>query len=254
MMNIFVEIDVINLKKEENIYTLMLKNKPVNALSQELISELLILIEEISKDKKSRGLIISTELDNFCAGADLKERYKMSNEESIDTVYTIKKLFESIYNLPFPTLSLVKGACLGGGLELALSCDFRLGTSDSFYGLPETSLGIIPGAGGTQLLPRLIGLSKAKYMIFSSKKIKANKALEYGLIDRIIEDNIYKNALELIKEFLPQSAFSIKLAKKSINTGYDLDIKTALNIEFKEYIRTLDSEDRVSALKKFKKD
>ena len=245
---------MINLKKEKNIYTIMLKNKPVNALSLKLISELLLLIKEISHDKESRGLIISTDLDVFCAGADLKERLFMSNEETINTVYTIKKLFQRIFNLPFPTLSLIKGACLGGGLELALSCDFRLGAKDSFYGLPETSLGIIPGAGGTQLLPRIIGLSKAKHMIFSSKKISAIDAFDYGLIDKIVEENMYDDALNFMEEFLPQSRLSIELAKKSINQGYDVDINSALNIEFKHYVRTLDSKDRLLALQKFKKD
>ena len=254
MMNMIVEADVINLKKEKNIYTIMLNSKPVNALSLKLISELLLLIEEISNDEESRGLIISTDLDVFCAGADLKERLFMSNEETINTVYTIKKLFQKILNLPFPTLSLIKGACLGGGLELALSCDFRLGTKDSFYGLPETSLGIIPGAGGTQLLPRIIGLPKAKHMIFSSKKIGAIDAFDYGLIDKIVEENMYDDALKFMEEFLPQSRLSIKLAKKSINQGYDVDINSALNIEFKHYVRTLDSKDRLLALQKFKKD
>ena len=253
MTNIFVEIDVINLKKEENIYTLMLENKPVNALSQELIAELLLLTKEISSDKEVKGLIISSSLKDFCAGADLKERASMSNEESINTVYAVKMLFESIYNLPFPTLSLIEGACLGGGLELALSCDFRFGTTDSFYGLPETSLGIIPGAGGTQLLPRLIGLSNAKYMIYSSKNINANRAVEYGLIDRLINDNIQNKALDFMEEFIPQSSLSLKLAKKSIDTGFNIELKAALNIEFKQYIRTLDSKDRISALQKFKK-
>ena len=244
---------MIRLKKEKNIYILILENKPVNALSQELISELLLLTKEISSDKEVKGLIISSSLKDFCAGADLKERASMSNEESINTVYAIKMLFESIYNLPFPTLSLIKGACLGGGLELALSCDFRFGTTDSFYGLPETSLGIIPGAGGTQLLPRLIGLSNAKYMIYSSKNINANRAVEYGLIDRLINHNIQSKALDFMEEFIPQSSLSLKLAKKSIDTGFNVELKSALNIEFKQYIRTLDSKDRISALQKFKK-
>jgi enoyl-CoA hydratase/carnithine racemase len=244
---------LIRLKKEKNIYILILENKPVNALSQELISELLLLTKEISSDKEVKGLIISSSLKDFCAGADLKERASMSNEEAINTVYAIKMLFESIYNLPFPTLSLIKGACLGGGLELALSCDFRFGTTDSFYGLPETSLGIIPGAGGTQLLPRLIGLSNAKYMIYSSKNINANRAVEYGLIDRLINHNIESKALDFMEEFIPQSSLSLKLAKKSIDTGFNVELKSALNIEFKQYIRTLDSKDRISALQKFKK-
>ena len=244
---------MIRLKKEKNIYILILENKPVNALSQELISELLLLTQEISSDKEVKGLIISSSLKDFCAGADLKERASMSNEESINTVYAIKILFESIYNLPFPTLSLIEGACLGGGLELALSCDFRFGTTDSFYGLPETSLGIIPGAGGTQLLPRLIGLSNAKYMIYSSKNINANRAVEYGLIDRLINHNIQSKALDFMKEFISQSYLSLKLAKKSIDTGFNVELKSALNIEFKQYIRTLDPKDRISALQIFKK-
>ena len=244
---------MIRLEKEKNIYILILENKPVNALSQELISELLLLTKEISSDKEVKGLIISSSLKDFCAGADLKERASMSNEESINTVYAIKILFESIYNLPFPTLSLIKGACLGGGLELALSCDFRFGATNSFYGLPETSLGIIPGAGGTQLLPRLIGLSNAKYMIYSSKNINANRAVEYGLIDRLINHNIQSKALDFMKEFISQSSLSLKLAKKSIDTGFNVELKSALNIEFKQYIRTLDSKDRISALQKFKK-
>ena len=253
MINILVEINVIKLKKESNIYILILENKPVNALSQKLISELLILTKEISNDKEARGLIISTALDNFCAGADLKERSSMSNEETIDIVYSIKKLFETIYNLPFPTLSLIKGACLGGGLELALSCDFRFGVENSSYGLPETSLGIIPGAGGTQLLPRLIGLSNAKYLIFSAKKITAKEAFEYGLIDRILFDDIENKSLAFMKEFSAQSSLSIKLSKRSIDNGYNSNLKAALNIEFKEYIKTLDSEDRISFLKKISK-
>ena len=118
-----------------------------------------MLIGQISKSKKIRGLIISTGLDHFCAGADLKERALMSNKETIDTVYMIKSLFFNIYNLPFPTLSIIKGACLGGGLELALSCDFRYATKDSIIGFPETSLGVIPGAGGTQRLSKLIGIN-----------------------------------------------------------------------------------------------
>ena len=244
---------MINLKKEENLYTLILENKPVNALSQSFVSELLLLIKEIENDQKTRGLIITTDLDNFCAGADLKERSTMTKEESIDTVYSIKKLFERIYNLPFPTLSAIRGACLGGGLELAMSCDFRFGLKKSLYGLPETSLGIIPGAGGTQLLPRLIGLSRAKELIFSANRIDAIKALEYGLIDKITREDICMESLLFMKGFLKQSSLAIKLSKRSIDQGFNVNLKSGLNIEFKEYIKTLDSEERKDFLKKYKK-
>ena len=244
--------NMIKLKKEENIYTLILENKPVNALSQNLVSELLLLVNEISDDTRTRGLIITTGLDNFSAGADLKERALMSKENTIDTVYSIKKLFEQIYLLPFQTLSLIKGACLGGGLELALSCDFRIATKDSTFGFPETSLGIIPGAGGTQLLPRLIGLSKAKYLIYSAKKINSELAFKYGLIDKILKDRILEKGLDFMKKFSSQSKLAIKLAKSSIDLGYNAELKSGLNIEFREYIQTLDSKERESSLKKYK--
>ena len=252
MMSILKEM--INLKKESNIFIITLQNRPVNALSKKLISELLILIDQISKSKQIQGLIISTGLDHFSAGADLKERSLMSNKETIDTVYMIKSLFFNIYNLPFPTLSIIKGACLGGGLELALSCDFRYSTKDAIFGLPETTLGIIPGGGGTQYLSRLIGLVNTKKLIYSGKKISSKEAAELGLVDKVVnKDTIYSKSLKLIKEFTVNSKTAIQSAKYSIDQGYNLDIKSALNIEFKEYIKTLDTKERVEALKKISK-
>ena len=230
----------------------MLANKPVNALSLEFVSELSMLIDEISKKEDSRGIIFSTSLKHFCAGADLKERSKMSNEETINTVYTLKSLFFSIYNLPFPTVSLIQGACLGGGLELALACDFRFATDDAVFGLPETTLGIIPGAGGTQWLPRLIGTQNAKKMIYSGESIKSKEALKIGLIDKLCKSaDINSSGVDLMNSFNLSSRSAIKAAKISINEGIDLDIKSSLNIEFREYIKTLDTEERKKALKKY---
>ena len=160
---------MIRLKEKNNIYIIYLGNSPVNALSLELVSELSLLLKEISENKETRGVIISSSLKHFCAGADLKERAGMSDRESINTVYTLKTLMFDIYSLPFPTISLINGACLGGGLELALACDFRIASEDAVFAHPETTLGIIPGAGGTQLLPRLIGSQKAKEMIVHFK-------------------------------------------------------------------------------------
>jgi len=243
---------MITLKKENNIYIIMLANKPVNALSLEFVSELSLLIEEISNEEDVRGIIFSTSLKHFCAGADLKERAKMSNEETINTVYTLKSLFFSIYNLPFPTVSLIQGACLGGGLELALACDFRFSTDDAVFGLPETTLGIIPGAGGTQWLPRLIGTQNAKKMIYSGESIKSKEALKIGLIDELRESaDINNSGVDLMNSFNLSSRSAIKAAKISINEGIDLDIKSSLNIEFREYIKTLDTEERKKALKKY---
>ena len=243
---------MIKLNEINNVYTISLGNKPVNALSLEFVSELSLLLKEISNQEDSRGVIFSSSLKHFCAGADLKERSKMSDEESINTVYTLKSLFFDLYNLPFPTLSLINGACLGGGLELALACDFRLAAEDAIFGLPETTLGIIPGAGGTQLLPRLIGSQEAKKMIFSGKKIDSKKALHIGLIDELCHaKDLGKSGVNLMSTFTSNSKAAIKSAKVSINEGLSLDIKSSLNVEFREYIKTLDTKERKDALKKY---
>jgi len=243
---------MIKLKQEKNIYIITLNNKPVNALSLEFLSELSMLIGEISTKEEVRSLIFRTSLKHFCAGADLKERSKMSNEETVDTIYLIKLLFFNIYNLPFPTISLIQGACLGGGLEFALSCDFRFATNDATFGFPETTLGIIPGAGGTQFLPRLIGTQNAKKMIYSGESINSREALKVGLIDELCNSkDIDNSAMDLIDSFNLSSKHAIKSAKVSINQGVDLDLKSSLNIEFREYIKTLDTKERKEALKKY---
>ena len=237
----------------DGIVLLELNNEPVNALSQKLVSELSFIVEDLHQSLDARALIISSSLNNFCAGADLKERVLFTKEQTINTVYGIKTLFDKISSLPIPTLSLVNGGCLGGGLEFALSCDFRLGTTDSFFALPETSLGIIPGAGGTQRLPRLIGISRAKEMIFSAEKVNAKKALEWGLINDIVSSDNIDFAVSFINRFKNNSKLSIELSKCAIDSGVDRSLKSGLNLEFKEYVKTIDSKERSDALKRFNK-
>ncbi len=245
---------MIRLKEEDNIYVIIMGNKPVNALSLEFVSELSMLIDEISNKDDTKGIILSTSLKHFCAGADLKERSGMTDGESINTVYTLKTLMYKIYCLPFPVISTINGACLGGGLEIALACDFRIASEDAFFALPETTLGIIPGAGGTQLLPRLVGQQQAKKMIYSGEKINCEEALDIGLIDEKCEiDELESRGLSLMSKFTSSSSAAINSAKISINEGLDLDIKSSLNVEFREYIKTLDTKERKEALRKYNK-
>lgn len=245
---------MISLEENNNIYFVTLENSPVNALSLGFVSELSLLVEEISKKESTRALLFNSSLNHFCAGADLKERSSMSDGESINTVYTLKTFFSRIYNLPFPTISLINGACMGGGLELALSCDFRIAADNAFFALPESKLGIIPGAGGTQLLPRIIGIQEAKKLIYSGAKIDSEYALKIGLVDEVCKvNNLKENGEKLVKSFLSSSKHSIKASKTCINEGFNMDIKSSLNIEFREYIKTLDTDERKEALRKYKK-
>ena len=243
----------INSKYVNNITFIEMNNPPVNALSNRFLNDLLKALDEISVDTKV--VVFKSLIKGFSAGADLKERAHMNNESAINTVRDIGKLFQKIESISCPTIARIEGFVLGGGLELALSCDFRFATNDSILGLPETSLGIIPGAGGTQRLARLIGLSKAKKWVFTAKRFNAVKALEDGVIDKLF------NTSEQMDDFIDKFASDIKcnsqsavsLSKKAINYAYGNSLEEGLSFERKQYLKTLDNPDRLENLEKFKK-
>ena len=167
-------------------------------------------MDALKSDKKVRTIIVRSEVPGiFCAGADLKERAKMSSNEVGPFVSKIRAMINEIANLPVPTIAAIDGLALGGGLELALACDIRVAASSAKMGLVETKLAIIPGGGGTQRLPRAIGMSLAKELIFSARVLDGQEAKSVGLISHVLEQNqegdaAYRKALDLAREFLPQ--------------------------------------------------
>ena len=166
-------------------------------------------------------------------------------EKSINTVYTLKTFLQEYITLPFPTISLINGACMGGGLELALSCDFRIAADNAFFALPESKLGIIPGAGGTQLLPRIIGIQEAKKLIYSSAKIDSEYALKIGLVDEVCKvKNLKEKGEKIVKSFYPLPNILLKLQRHVLMKVLIWIYKSSLNIEFREYIKTLDTDER----------
>ncbi|XP_047279482.1 methylglutaconyl-CoA hydratase, mitochondrial isoform X7 [Homo sapiens] len=181
-----------------------------NSLSKNLIKMLSKAVDALKSDKKVRTIIIRSEVPGiFCAGADLKERAKMSSSEVGPFVSKIRAVINDIANLPVPTIAAIDGLALGGGLELALACDIRVAASSAKMGLVETKLAIIPGGGGTQRLPRAIGMSLAKELIFSARVLDGKEAKAVGLISHVLEQNqegdaAYRKALDLAREFLPQ--------------------------------------------------
>uniref|UniRef100_A0A2I3G3B1 AU RNA binding methylglutaconyl-CoA hydratase n=1 Tax=Nomascus leucogenys TaxID=61853 RepID=A0A2I3G3B1_NOMLE len=181
-----------------------------NSLSKNLIKMLSKAVDALKSDKKVRTIIIRSEVPGiFCAGADLKERAKMSSSEVGPFVSKIRAVINDIANLPVPTIAAIDGLALGGGLELALACDIRVAASSAKMGLVETKLAIIPGGGGTQRLPRAIGMSLAKELIFSARVLDGQEAKAVGLISHVLEQNqegdaAYRKALDLAREFLPQ--------------------------------------------------
>ncbi|KAG0902131.1 hypothetical protein G6F34_002316 [Rhizopus arrhizus] len=154
--------------------------------------------------------------------------------------------------LPIPTIAAIDGPAFGGGLEMALSCDIRIAGPSSKMGLTETKLAIIPGAGGTQRLPRLIGVAKAKELIFTGEILDANKAKEYGIVNHSANDSAYEKSLELAKSILPQGPIAIRMAKLAIDRGAHLDMDSGLEIEQSYYAQVIPTEDRLEGLKAFK--
>ena len=165
-------------------------------------------------------------------------------------------LFHRLYQVPVPTICALEGAALGGGLEMALTCDFRVASTTAKLGLPETKLAIIPGAGGTQRLPRIIGISKAKELIYTGKILGSVEAAEIGLVDYSVEQNetgdaAYLKGLTLAEQIIGQGPIALKMAKQSINEGVEVEIDEALTIEEKCYAQVIPTKDRIEALKAF---
>lgn len=229
-----------------------LNNPPVNALSREMIRQLHTAVIRVCDDASARILILSSSCKHFCAGLDLKEQGELNRDEAAESVAAINTCFNELAGLLIPTLSAITGAAMGGGAELSLSTDFRIMSEMGQIGFPETGLGIIPGAGGTQRLPRLIGLSKAKYWIFSAGKFPAEEALNDGVIDFISSDeDLLESAIELADELLQNGPLGIQAAKRAIDGGYQKSIAEGLAVEQAAYESTLDTEDRAEALKAF---
>src|SRR5690625_3843486 len=212
-----------NINEHIGIITL---NRPnvANALSITLLNQLNNVIDSMNEDEQLRTVIITGSGEKaFCAGADLKERKGMSEKDVIRTVQLIGQTIGRVENIAVPVIAAINGVAFGGGLELALACDLRIATHEAKIGLTETSLAIIPGAGGTQRLPRLIGIGPAKRLIYTAKRIDANEAYELGIFDDIVSgDILLSSAIEMAKQIASNGPIAVKQAKLAINKGMEV--------------------------------
>lgn len=230
-------------------------NRPeaLNAFNYESLLQLQEIIQEIRHDRGVRVVLITGSGEKaFSVGADLKERKQLSPEEVMRNVHKIGEVFTAVSELPQPTIAAINGYAFGGGMELALACDFRLAVKDTRMGLTETSLGIIPGAGGTQRLPRLIGESKALELILTARRITAEEAERIGLMNKVVDSNELMNeSIKLAKEMLANAPIALQQAKFAVRQGMNVDLSTGLQIERKAYEVTIPTEDRKEALQAF---
>jgi len=225
-----------------------------NAINFPTLLELKEVIRKLHYAPKVRTVVITGAGEKaFSAGADLKERVGMSQLEVKEFLYTIRNLLTDIENLPMPVIGAINGLALGGGTELALACDIRLASDRATMGLTEVALGIIPGAGGTQRLARLIGRGKAKELVFTGRKVEAKEALSLGLVNEVVkQEELVKRSLEMAEVINNNGPIAVQQAKFAINQGLEVDLKTGINIEAKAYEVILPTKDRLEGLAAFK--
>ncbi len=244
---------LLTYKNDNGIITAGLNRPKVNALNGELLGELSALCDHIKEDRSARVLILRSELENFCAGADLKERQGMSEADVRKFVkHVIGGTIHKIGEIAIPTIAAVNGIAYGGGCELALACDFRIFSDDVKVSLKETSLGIIPGAGGTQRLPRLIGYSNALLWILTARTFSAAEALQHNVCNAVVPGaELTQEAQKLAEEILANAPIAVRLAKAAVRRGLDVTLKEGLEIENECYNDVIPTRDRVEALKAF---
>lgn len=244
----------IKFQKEEHIaYITIDRPESLNCFNYETLVELGNTVESLHTDSDVRVVIFTGAGDKaFSAGADLKERKNLTEAEVRRNVKKIRDVFSAVAELPQPTIAAVNGFAFGGGFELMLACDFKIAAEGTLMGLTEVSWGIIPGAGGTQRLSRLIGEMKAKELIFTARKITAEKALELGILTSVaLQENIMAACKELAGEILQNAPIAVRQAKYAIQHGSSTDLQTGLSIESKAYELTIPTKDRVEALNAF---
>jgi enoyl-CoA hydratase/carnithine racemase len=243
----FVTLDV-----ADGVATIRLDRPPMNALNEQVQEELRAAAHEATESRAVRAVVVYGGPKVFAAGADVKEMSTMSYAEMADRSGGLQSAFTSVARIPKPTIAAVTGFALGGGCELALCCDFRVCGDNARLGQPEILLGIIPGAGGTQRLPRLVGVARAKEIIYSGRFVPADEALRIGLADKVVApDDVYDAAIGWAQQFVNGPAYALRAAKESIDHGLEVDIDSGLAIERQQFTGLFATEDRTIGMTSF---
>ena len=241
------------LKKEGNIGILSI-NRPneLNALNSKVLDELNMAIDDISLDNDIHVLIISGEGRAFVAGADIEEMKNKNASEARNFSNKGLTVFRKIELMEKPVIAAVNGFALGGGCELAMCCDIRIASQKAKFGQPEVGLGITPGFGGTQRLSRLVGLGKAKELIFTADIIKADEAFIIGLVNKVVEaDQLMDESMKLARKIASKGQLAVRYSKTAINRGFETDLETGMVIEKELFALCFATEDQKEAMSAF---
>ncbi|MFD3559283.1 enoyl-CoA hydratase/isomerase family protein [Streptomyces sp. NPDC058686] len=241
-----------HLEVAEGVGTIRLDRPPMNALDVATQDRIKELAEEAARRDDVRAVVVRGSDKAFAAGADIKEMQAMDHAAMIVRSRALQDSFTAVARIPKPVVAAVTGYALGGGCELALCADFRIAADDARLGQPEILLGLIPGAGGTQRLARLVGPSKAKDLIFTGRHVKAEEALAIGLVDRVVPaTEVYEQAHAWAAKLAKGPALALRAAKESIDVGLETDIDTGLAVERNWFAGLFATEDRERGMRSF---
>ncbi|MEE1791651.1 enoyl-CoA hydratase-related protein [Streptomyces sp. BE308] len=242
----------VTLEVRDNVGTIRLDRPPMNALDIAVQDRLRELADEVARRDDVRAVILYGGEKVFAAGADIKEMQRMDHPAMIVRSKALQDSFTAVARIPKPVVAAVTGYALGGGCELALCADFRVAADNAKLGQPEILLGLIPGAGGTQRLARLVGPSKAKDLIFTGRQVKADEALAMGLVDRVVPAaEVYEQAHAWATRLAKGPALALRAAKEAVDGGLETDIDTGLTIERNWFAGLFATEDRERGMRSF---
>ncbi|HBW34943.1 enoyl-CoA hydratase/isomerase family protein [Desulfosporosinus sp. BICA1-9] len=245
--------ETIIVEIEEGVATLTLNRpKVLNALNDQVFNELAEAAEELAADQSVRVVIITGGEKVFAAGADISQMASASAVDVTTSDNPSHRAFHLIENMPKPVIAAIAGFALGGGCELTLVTDVRIAADNAQFGLPEIKLGILPGGGGTQRLPRLIGAGRAKELIFSGDFINAEEALRIGLVNKVVPaDQLFEEAKKIAKKYADRGVVALRLAKSAVNEGLRMDLEAGLEYEHKCFSLLFATEDQKEGMRAF---
>jgi enoyl-CoA hydratase/carnithine racemase len=247
------DYELLIVEVEDGIATVTLNRPPLNPFNSNLFSQLGRCADELTSDDEVRAVVITGGEKNFAAGADIKEMAEANPVQINKFIKVGQGSITAVENIPKPVIAAINGFALGGGCELAIACDWRFVHEDAKIGQPEILLGIIPGAGGTQRLPRLIGPARAKEMIYSGRFYGAQECLEFGLVQKVVagSESVIELAKKVASKYVNGPAVALAMAKKSINKGMECSIEEGLIIEAQSFSLCFGSEDQKIGMRSF---
>ncbi len=244
--------DFVNLEIADGIGVIRLDRPPMNALNAQVQEELRAAAQAATTSAEVYAVIVWGGEKVFAAGADIKEMAGMTYAQMAVRAGALSSAFDAVARIPKPVVAAITGYALGGGCELALACDWRVVAQDAKLGQPEIKLGIIPGAGGTQRLARLVGPARAKDIVFSGRMVEAAEALAIGLADRVVApEKVYEEALALVSPYVHGPAQALRAAKLAIDGGLDRDLAAGLAWESQLFAGLFATEDKVEGMTAF---